>query len=60
MTVTGSHSNFHFQVSATINVYGVYIEGERSQISQSSTVFVPVDRKSINFIIILVLMLCCP
>ena len=42
ISVVGSHSNVYFQVSAVIEVNGVDIEGEKSEITSESTIFVPV------------------
>ncbi len=46
MTVVGSHSNVHFQVSAVVVVDGVENEGARSEVTEDSTVFVPSPSKS--------------
>lgn len=41
VTVTGKHSDVQFQVSATVMVNGMENEGERSEVTLDSTVFVP-------------------
>ena len=41
ITVPGAHSNVQFQVSATVEVDETEDEGERSEITSDSTVFVP-------------------
>lgn len=51
MTVIGSHSYVQFQVSASIVVDGVENEGERSQVTSDSTVFVPTPSEFVNIII---------
>ncbi len=46
ISVVGSHSSVQFQVSAVIVVDGVEIEGDKSEITSESTVFVPVASES--------------
>ena len=41
ITITGTHSDVDFQVSATVIVDGSENEGERSEVTSESTVFVP-------------------
>lgn len=41
MTVSGRHSDVQFQVSATVMINEVENEGERSEVTVDSTVFVP-------------------
>lgn len=41
ITITGTHSDVEFQVSATVIVDGSENEGELSQVASESTVFVP-------------------
>lgn len=41
MTVPGSHTDVQFQVSATVEINSVEVEGELSEITSYSTVFVP-------------------
>ncbi len=51
MTVSGSHSNVQFQVSATVIVNGMENEGERSEVTGDSTVFVPNPSKICQYVI---------
>ena len=41
MTIPGNHADVQFQVSATVEVDGVENEGELSEITTESIVFVP-------------------
>lgn len=47
VTVTGTHSDVEFQVSATVIVNEMDNEGERSEVTGDSTVFVP-DPSKLN------------
>ena len=50
MTVSGTHSDVQFQVSAIVVVNGMENEGDRSEVTMDATVFVPNPSKLLTSI----------